>query len=333
MIAQPTSTTGSESSIPTSITNHHIDTCSDLNTTTTTPTEPSTETSTATTTTTDNATSVDGTSNNDNNNNNISLDEFSHLSKSLQNRLGALKLLKEKGNEFYRKNMFQEAVDEYDKIDRFMGVLFKKSESTPEELKMALSFQTAAQLNMAQSLMKMGRFSKALDHLEKAEEYNKELKDEASEKKIMFRRAKCYLDGIEETKGKELMQEVKEKFSEDHALVKLVDAELKKYKQQSKQEFQTTKFKGVFAKTELYQDKPEPVISTSSSSTTESKDEQDTNKQKSEEASQNHESTSLFEHKSAMSFLGDKETMWRSAVIAAIIPILAMTLIMYALSH
>src|SRR3989338_10020912 len=58
----------------------------------------------------------------------ISLEEFDHLPKSLQNRLGALKLLKEKGNDLYRRNLFEEAVEEYSKVDRFMGVLFKKSE-------------------------------------------------------------------------------------------------------------------------------------------------------------------------------------------------------------
>ncbi|KAG2389609.1 hypothetical protein C9374_014169 [Naegleria lovaniensis] len=313
--SQNHSTTVSESLIPSSTNSDDHTTTEASNSSSTTTTENNNH---------NNTTSIDGTSYD----NNISLDEFSHLPKSLQNRLGALKLLKEKGNEFYRKEMFQEAVDEYDKIDRFMGVLFKKSESTPDELKMALSYQTAAQLNMAQSLMKMGKYSKALDHLEKAEEYNKELKDHASEKKIMFRRAKCYLDGIEETKGKELMQEVKEKYaSEDSALVKLVDAELKKYKQQSKKEMQTTKLKGVFGKTELYHDMPEPVISTNDGEDLKKKNEEVLSS-----SQENESSSSLSTTSSAMmNLFGDKETLWKSAIIASFILILTTILVMYAL--
>ncbi|EFC45810.1 predicted protein [Naegleria gruberi] len=200
----------------------------------------------------------------------ISLEEFDHLPKSLQNRLGALKLLKEKGNDLYRRNLFEEAVEEYAKVDRFMGVLFKKTETSPEEMTYVIPFQTACQLNIAQCLMKVGKYSKALDHLDTAEEYNKEYKDKPSEKKILFRRAKCYLDGIEVEKGKDLMKQVKEKYPEDPALIKLVDAELKKYKEQFKSDLQNSSFKGMFNKKELYDDMPEPVISVTPSPETNS---------------------------------------------------------------
>ncbi|KAL9652606.1 hypothetical protein ABK040_015569 [Willaertia magna] len=192
----------------------------------------------------------------------IPLEEFSHLSKSLQNRLGSLKLIKEKGNELFRNKEYEKAIEEYSKVDKFMGVLFKQSESTPEELAMALPFQTLVQLNMAQCYMNMEKYQNAITCLEQTEIYNKELKDVAVERKCKFRKAKCLIENGNDKQGFEMFEELKKKHVEDTTFVQLIDAEIKKYKKLQREEAKSSNYKQLFKKTELYEDKPPPTITT-----------------------------------------------------------------------
>ncbi|KAL0482945.1 hypothetical protein AKO1_014092 [Acrasis kona] len=100
--------------------------------------------------------------------------------KSESNRYEACMIVKREGNTFYEQKEYRKAIESYEKLLRYLGVMYKGEKHLSDPVKLT------CELNIAQSYIKLEEHGDALTHC------NQALEIEPTNIKALYRRSKCY---------------------------------------------------------------------------------------------------------------------------------------------
>jgi tetratricopeptide (TPR) repeat protein len=161
--------------------------------------------------------------------------------KSELNRLGACYIVKKEGNEFFKKGEYSKAIESYEKLERYMGLLLKGERHLSDPIRVV------AESNMAICYIKLGQYSLAEEHCEKA------LAIDSKNIKALYRRAVARMEQgkyIESNKDLLTILEYDPSNTAAHQMLR----RLKSMEKESNAKLGKM-YGGIFEKLNLYEDK------------------------------------------------------------------------------
>lgn len=161
--------------------------------------------------------------------------------KSELNRLGACYIVKKEGNKFFKKGEYSKAMKSYEKLERYMGVLLKGERHLSDPIKVVV------ESNMALCCIKLGQYSLAEEHCEKA------LAIDSKNIKALYRRAVARMEQGKYIESKQDLLKTLEYDPNNTAAHKML-RKLKNMEKESDVKLGKI-YGGIFEKINLYEDR------------------------------------------------------------------------------
>lgn len=171
-------------------------------------------------------------------------------STSELNRLGACYLVKKEGNKFFQMGEYSKAIEEYEKLEKYMGILLKEEKHLSDPLKVL------AETNIALCHIRMGEYSQAITRCEAA------LKIDPKSIKSLYRRGIAHMEQGLYEEAKSDFDAVLELDSDNGDAHKMLKNLNKAQKESSMRQNQM--FGGMFKRVALYDDKKNETTTTTS---------------------------------------------------------------------